>query len=90
VYFINWEKINKANNVVLRETEYNNLLEKVLACHNDKIDIFVIVDEEHKNRESAAEFVANVDPKHVLRISATPITNAECKIDIPDDKVIAA
>lgn len=90
VYFINWEKINKANNVVLRETEYNNLLEKVLACHNDKIDIFVIVDEEHKNRESAAEFVANVDPKHVLRISATPITNAECKIDISDDKVIAA
>lgn len=90
VYFINWEKINKKSNVVLRETEYNNLMEKVLACHNDKIDIFIIVDEEHKNRENANEFIANIQPKHVLRISATPMTNAEYNEIIDDDDVIAS
>lgn len=90
VYFINREKINKANNVVIRESEYNNLKEKVLACHNDKIDIFVIVDEEHKNKESAAQFIADVEPKHVLRISATPVTAAEYVEEIKDDDVIAS
>lgn len=89
VYFINWEKINKKNNLVLRESEYNNLMEKVSSCRNDNIDIFVVVDEEHKNRESANELIANINPKHVLRISATPITNAYC-VPIEDDEVIAS
>ena len=90
VYFINWDKINKKSNVVLREGEHRDLMSKVLACHNDNIDIFMLIDEEHKYRATANEYVANIQPVHVLRISATPISKGDEVEEIKDDEVIAA
>ena len=90
VYFINWDKINKKSNVVLREGEHKDLMTKVLHCHNDGIDIFMLIDEEHKYRETANEYVANIQPVHVLRISATPISKGDSVEEIKDDEVIAA
>ena len=90
VYFINWDKINKKSNVVLREGEHKDLMTKVLHCHNDGIDIFMLIDEEHKYRDTANEYVANIQPVHVLRISATPISKGDAVEEIKDDEVIAA
>ena len=90
VFFINWDKINKKSNVVLREGEHKDLMTKVLHCHNDGIDIFMLIDEEHKYRETANEYVANIQPVHVLRISATPISKGDAVEEIKDDEVIAA
>ena len=90
VYFINWDKINKKSNVVLREGEHKDLMTKVLHCHNDSIDIFMIIDEEHKYRDTANEYVANIQPVHVLRISATPVTRVEAVEEVKDDEVIGA
>lgn len=90
VFFINWDKINKSSNVVLREGEHKDLMTKVLHCHNDGIGIFMIIDEEHKYRDTANEYVANIQPVHVLRISATPISRGDAVEDIKDDEVIAA
>lgn len=90
VYFINWDKINKKSNVVLREGEQKDLMTKVLACHNSQIDIFMIIDEEHKYRDTANEYVANIQPVHVLRISATPISKGDSVEEIKDDEVISA
>lgn len=55
VYFINWEKINRTSNLVLRENEKNDLYNQFRYCHNEKIDIIFIVDEEHKNQDAAIE-----------------------------------
>ena len=90
VYFINWDKINKKSNVVLREGEHKDLMTKVLHCHNDGIDIFMLIDEEHKYRDTANEYVANIQPVHVLRISATPVSKGDAVEEIKDDEVIAA
>lgn len=90
VYFINWDKINKKSNVVLREGEQKDLMTKVLACHNSQIDIFMIIDEEHKYRDTANEYVANIQPKHVLRVSATPMSKGDSLEEIKDDEVISA
>lgn len=90
VFFINWDKINKKSNVVLREGEYKDLMTKVLACHNDGIDIFMVIDEEHKYRDTANEYVSNIQPVHTLRISATPVTKAGHTEIITDDEVIGA
>ena len=89
VFFINWDKINKKSNVVLREGEHKDLMSKVLACHNSGIDIFMLIDEEHKYRSTANEYVANIQPVHVLRISATPISKGDSVEEIKDDEVIA-
>ncbi len=90
VFFINWDKINKKSNVVLREGEHKDLMTKVLHCHNDGIDIFMLIDEEHKYRETANEYVSNIQPVHVLRISATPVTRVDAVEEVKDDEVIAA
>jgi type III restriction enzyme len=90
VFFINWDKINKKSNVVLREGEHKDLMTKVLSCHNSGIDIFMLIDEEHKYRDTANEYVNNIQPAHVLRISATPISQGDHVETIKDDEVISA
>lgn len=90
VFFINWDKINKSSNVVLREGEHKDLMGKVLACHNSGIDIFMLIDEEHKYKDTANEYVGNIQPVHVLRISATPVSKGDHTEIITDNEVIAA
>ena len=90
VFFINWDKINKKSNVVLREGEHKDLMSKVLACHNSGIDIFMLIDEEHKYRDTANEYIGNIQPIHVLRISATPVSKGDSVELIKDDEVIGA
>lgn len=89
VFFINWDKINSASNVVLKEGEYKNFMEKIQQCHILNIDIFMIIDEEHRYHETAESYIANIQPKHVLRISATPATESGHIEVIDDDEVIA-
>lgn len=63
---------------------------KVLSCHNDGIDIFMLIDEEHKYKDTANEYIGNIQPKHVLRISATLSAEAIIIEIITDDEVISA
>lgn len=90
VFFINWDKINKKSNVVLREGEHKDLMAKVFACHNSGIEIFMLIDEEHKYRDTANEYIGNIQPVHVLRISATPISKGDHNGIVTDDEVIGA
>ena len=90
VYFINWDKINRTSNTALQEGEYKDLMSKVRQCHNDNVDIFMIIDEEHKYRDTANEYVTNINPVHVLRISATPVSVGNHTEIISDDEVIAS
>jgi type III restriction enzyme len=89
VYFINWDKINRASNIVLREGEHKDLMEKVLSCHTNNIDIFMLIDEEHKYQDTANEYIGNIQPKHVLRISATPLSKGDDQEIVTDNEVIA-
>ena len=90
VFFINWDKINRDSNVVLREGEHKDLMSRVWSCHNSDIDIFMIIDEEHQYQAAANTYVANINPKHILRLSATPLNIGDYKEVITDDEVISA
>lgn len=90
VYFINWDKINRSSNIALQEGEYKDLMSKVRYCNNSNISIFMIIDEEHKYRETANEYIANINPVHVLRISATPISKGNHTEIIEDNEVISS
>lgn len=90
VFFINWDKINRTSNVVLREGEHKNLMSKILFCHNNNIDIFMLIDEEHKYQDTANEYIGYIQPAHVLRISATPVSKGDHTEIITDDEVIDA
>ena len=90
VFFINWDKINRSSNIVLREGEHKDLMSRVLFCHTNDIKIFMLIDEEHKYQATANEYIANIQPVHVLRISATPISKGDHTENISDDEVIGA
>ncbi len=90
VFFINWDKINRNSNLVLREGEQKNLLEKVLFCHTNGIKIFMLIDEEHRNQSTANEYINIIQPEKILRISATTISSGDHKEVINDDEVIGA
>lgn len=89
VYFINWEKINSNSNIVLREGEKKNLMERVYFCHTNGIEIFMLIDEEHRNKKTANDYITNIQPKHVLKISATTVSKGDHVELITDDEVIA-
>lgn len=90
VFFINWDKINRASNVVLREGERRDLMSKVLFCHTNRIKIFMLIDEEHKYQDTANEYIGYIQPEHVLRISATPVSKGDHTELITDNEVIGA
>lgn len=90
VYFINWDKINRQSNRVLREGEFNDLISRIHSCHNENIDIFMIIDEEHRYRRIANRYVSLFDPVHILRISATPINVGDYNEKISDDEAISS
>lgn len=91
VYFVNWDKINRASNTALKEGEHKDLMSQVEDCHRNGIDIFMLIDEEHKYRETADFFCNEMNPIHILRISATPVSgSASRKEVITDDEVIGA
>lgn len=90
VFFINWDKINRTSNIVLREGERKDLMSKVLFCHTNSIDIFMLIDEEHKYQDTANEYIGNIQPAHVLRISATPMSRGDHTEIITDNEVIGA
>lgn len=90
VYFINWDKINKSTNVVLRDGEDKNIVEKIIECRTKNIDFFMVIDEEHLNKQAADLYERTFNPTHILRISATTTSRDGYLEVITDDEVIAA
>lgn len=90
VYFVNWDKINKSSNVVLRDGEDKNLIEKILECRTNNLDFFMIVDEEHLNKAAADLYERIISPTHILRVSATTKSKEGHVETILDEEVISA
>lgn len=88
VYFINWDKINKSSNVVLREGEHKDFMGRIHYCKANGIKIFMIIDEEHKSKDTANEYIGNIEPDKILRISATPDSECDYTEEITEDEVI--
>src|SRR5574344_536323 len=78
--FINWETITKKGNNALKEAERKNLYERVREAYNSGLNFIVIVDEEPLNKTVKAEAIIEfIDPKYIVRVSATTKTNKEAE-----------
>ncbi len=84
--FINWETITKKGNTATKETEQKNLYERVKEAYNNGYNFIVIVDEEHLNKTVKAEAIISfIDPKYIVRVSATTKTNKEAEYILIDE-----
>lgn len=97
ILFVNWESINKKNNVMVRESESSASLYEITRKTQQEfgLPIIAIIDEEHmfwsKTADKSAEVLDKIDPAVELRISATPKTaNPREKVTVYRSDVIAA
>lgn len=97
ILFVNWESINKKNNVMVRESESSASLYEITRKTQQEfgLPIIAIIDEEHmfwsKTADKSAEVLDKIDPAVELRISATPkTTNPREKVTVYRSDVIAA
>ncbi|WJJ95740.1 DEAD/DEAH box helicase [Algibacter luteus] len=91
--FINWQSVNKANNLYIKENEQGKDLIKFVynAMLND-IEIVCILDEAHyhANGKKAKELLQKINAKIEIDVSATPLFKSDYGYTIRRDEVIEA
>ena len=80
ILFVNWESVNKDNNVMVRESESSASLYEIARRTQEEfgLPIVAIIDEEHmfwsKTADKSAAVLDRINPAVEIRISATPKT----------------
>lgn len=97
ILFVNWESINKENNVIVRDSESSASLYEITRKTQEELGlpIIAIIDEEHmfwsKTADKSAQVLGKINPKIEIRISATPKTaNPREKVSVYRSEVIEA
>ena len=95
ILFVNWESINKAKNVMVRDTEQSNSVFEITRRTQEEhgLPIVVIIDEEHlfwsKTADKSKQVLEKIKPKVEIRISATPKSRSDYQVTIPRESVVA-
>ena len=80
ILFVNWESVNKDNNVMVRDNESSASLYEITRRTQDEngLPIVAIIDEEHmfwtKTADKSGQVLERINPAVEIRISATPKT----------------
>ena len=96
ILFVNWESVNRANNVMARESEASASIYEIARRTREELGlpIVVVIDEEHMFWSNAAdrsrEVLDRINPNVEIRISATPRTNINDKVAVERKDVIEA
>lgn len=97
ILFVNWESINKRNNVIVRDSESSASLYEITRKTQEELGlpIIAIIDEEHmfwsRTADKSAQVLEKINPKIEIRISATPkTTNPREKVSVYRSEVIEA
>ncbi len=97
ILFVNWESVNKENNVMVREGDCSLSLYEITDRTKEEfgLPIVAIIDEEHmfwsKTADKSAAVLDRINPAVEIRISATPKTaNPKEKVTVYRQDVIAA
>ena len=97
ILFVNWESVNKENNIMVREGDCSLSLYEITDRTKEEfgLPIVAIIDEEHmfwsKTADKSAAVLDRINPTVEIRISATPKTaNPKEKVTVYRQDVIAA
>lgn len=80
ILFVNWESVNKKNNIIVRDSENSASLYEIARRTQEEnhLPIIAVIDEEHMNwsktADKSAEVLDAINPAVEIRISATPRT----------------
>lgn len=90
--FINWERVTKKDNKAITDSEKKNLFERIKQAHKSGVSFILIIDEEHSNNTSKArDIIDYFCADHIIRVSATTISNKNVEFkEIDEQDVIDA
>jgi len=77
ILFFNWESINKADNIYIRDNEQDSNLSKVLErTKEESREIILIIDEAHHHAisEISQGLIQMIGPRLTIEVTATPAT----------------
>jgi type III restriction enzyme len=93
ILFFNWESINKADNIYIRDNEQDFNLSSVLErTEEEGREIILVIDEAHHHATSeiSQRLIKDIEPKLTIEVSATPvITNPDEMVNVPLEEVKA-
>ncbi len=91
IVFINWDSLIKKNNTFMMDNEQNWNLQSVIEnTKEENNEIILIIDESHRTAkaEKAKDVIAEISPKLIIEMTATPKDVSGKLIDIPFQEVI--
>ncbi|MBL8090665.1 MAG: DEAD/DEAH box helicase family protein [Anaerolineales bacterium] len=93
ILFLNWESINKTDNVYIRENEQDFNLSAILENTRDAgRNIVLVIDESHHSSktETSQELIQLIDPKVTIEVSATPNMQGDENVTVQREEVVKA
>jgi type III restriction enzyme len=91
ILFLNWESINKTDNIYIRENENEfNLSNVIKNTVDDGRIIVLVIDESHfaSKTEISQELIQMIQPKITIEASATPHIQGDEKVAVHRENVI--
>lgn len=85
ILFFNWESINKADNVYIRDNEQDFNLSKVIERTKEEgREIVLIIDEAHHHATTdiSRGLIEMIGPKLSIEVSATPVLRGDLTVDV--------
>lgn len=83
ILFLNWESINKKDNLIIRENEQENNLSKILEnTREDGQEIILVIDESHHaaQTETSQNLIRDINPRVTIEVSATPHLSSDYRV----------
>ena len=91
ILFLNWESINKKDNVFIRENENDfNLTSIIKNTLDEDREIILIIDESHHTAtaENSKGLIEIMNPKITIEVSATPHINSDNIVKVKFEDVV--
>ena len=85
ILFFNWESINRADNIYIRDNEQEFNLSKVLErAKTEGRGLILIIDEAHHHATSQISqgLIQMIEPKLTIEVSATPVLSGDLSVDV--------
>jgi len=85
ILFLNWEHINKADNVYIRDNEQEFNLSKVLERTKEEgREMVLVIDEAHHHATSEISqgLIQMIGPNLTIEVSATPVLEGDEKVNV--------
>lgn len=92
ILFLNWESINKKDNVIIRENENDfNLTSIINNTVEEGREIILVIDESHHTAtaENTKGLIEIMNPKITIEVSATPHMNSDNIVKVRFEDVVA-